>query len=48
MASIGDYWDEQAMCEIEELLKEHSYLFLHSFIEMKEIQGEQGEMKIEL
>jgi hypothetical protein len=48
MASIGDYWDEQIVERIIELLREYSDLFPTTFIEMKGIAEELGEMKIPL
>jgi hypothetical protein len=48
MASIGDYWDKQTIERIPELLREYSDLFPMTFIEMKGIAGELGEMKIPL
>jgi hypothetical protein len=48
MASIGDYWDEQIVESITELLREYNDLFPTTFIEMKGIAGELGEMKIPL
>jgi hypothetical protein len=48
MASIGDYWDEQTVESITELLHEYNDLFPTTFIEMKGIAGELGEMKIPL
>jgi hypothetical protein len=48
MANIGDYWDEQIVESIIELLREYSDLFPTKFIEMKGIAGELGEMKIPL
>ena len=48
MASIGDYWDEQTMDKITELLCKYSDLFPTNFTEMKGIAGELGEMKIPL
>jgi hypothetical protein len=48
MASIGDYWDEQTVERITELLREYSDLFPTTFTEMKGIAGELGEMKIPL
>ena len=46
MASIGDYWDEQTMESIIELLCEYNDLFPTTFTEMKGIAREIGEMKI--
>jgi hypothetical protein len=48
MASIGDYWDEQTMTEIQALLWEYEDLFPKIFSEIKGIKGDLGEMKIEL
>jgi hypothetical protein len=48
MASIGDYQDEQTVESITELLHEYNNLFPTTFIEMKGIAGEIGEMKIQL
>jgi hypothetical protein len=48
MASIGDYWDEQIVESITELLHEYSDLFPTTFKKMKGIAGELGEMKIPL
>jgi hypothetical protein len=46
--SIGDYWDEQTVESITELLCEYIDLFLKKFTEMKGIEGELGEIKIPL
>jgi hypothetical protein len=48
MASIGDYWDEQTIESIIELLHEYSDLFPTTFTEMKGISGDLGEMNIPL
>jgi hypothetical protein len=48
MERIGDYWDEQTLERITELLREYSDLFLATFIEIKRIAGDLGEMKIPL
>ena len=37
MASIGDYWDEQTLERIVELLCEYSDMFPTNFIEIKSI-----------
>jgi hypothetical protein len=44
MASIRDYWDEQKVEIITELLREYSGLFPTTFTEMKCIAGDLGEM----
>ena len=46
MASIGDYWDEQTVESITELLRKYIDLFPTTFKKMKGIAGELGEMKI--
>jgi hypothetical protein len=48
IASIGDYWDNQIVERITELLREYSDLFPAMFSEMKGLAGELGEMKIPL
>jgi hypothetical protein len=48
MASIRDYWDEQTVEIIIELLHEYSVLFPTTFTKIKGIEGEIGEMKIPL
>jgi hypothetical protein len=48
MPSIGDYWDEQTIESIIELLCQYNDLFPTTFTEMKGIAGELGEMKIPL
>jgi hypothetical protein len=48
MANIGDYWDELTMERITELLHEYNDLFPMTFIEMKGISRELGEMNIPL
>jgi hypothetical protein len=48
MASIANYWDEQTVESITELLREYNDLFPTMFIEMKGIEREVGEMKISL
>lgn len=45
---IGDYWDEQTVCKITNLLHEYQDLFPTKFTEMKGIAGELGEMRIPL
>jgi hypothetical protein len=46
MANIGDYWDEQTVESIIELLREYSDMFPTMFTEIKDIAGELGETKI--
>ena len=48
MAGIGDYWDEQTVEKITELLHKYSGILPRTFIEMKGIAGELGDMKIPL
>jgi hypothetical protein len=48
MVNIGDYWDEQTLESIIELLHEYNDLFPTTFTEMKGTVGELGEMKIPL
>ena len=45
-ASVGDYWDEETMEKIMDLLHEFQYLLLINFSEMKGILGDLGEVKI--
>ena len=47
-ASVGDYWDEETMATITDLLHEFQYVFLMKFSKMKGILGDLGEMKIPL
>ena len=47
-ASVGDYWDEETMAKIMNLLHEFQDLFPTKFSEMKGILGDLGEMKIPL
>ena len=44
-ASVGDYWDEETMAKITDLLHEFQDLFSTKFLEMKGILGDLGEMK---
>ena len=44
-ASVGDYWDEETMTKIMNLLHEFQDLFSTKFSEMKGILGDLGEMK---
>ena len=46
--SVGDYWDEETMEKITDLLHEFEDLFPKNFSEMKGILGDLGEMKIPL
>ena len=46
--NIGDYWDEETMANIMDLLHEFQYLFPTKFSEMKGILGYLAEMKIPL
>jgi hypothetical protein len=48
MVNSGDYWDEQTLESIIELLREYNDLFPTTFTEMKGTVGELGEMKIPL
>lgn len=48
MATIGDYWDEEKVNQVVDLLKEYQDIFLMSFSKMKGILGELGEMHIKL
>ena len=48
MASIGDYWDDETVGHIVDLLQEYQDLFPTNFIEMKGILGDLGVMKIPL
>ena len=47
-ANIRDYWDEETMAKITDLLHEFQDLFLTRFSEMKGILGDLGELKIPL
>ena len=47
-SSVGDYWDEETMARIMNLLHEFQYLFLTKLLEMKGILGDLGEMKVPL
>lgn len=48
MAIIRDYWDEQIVNQVVDLLKEYQDIFPTSFSELKGIVGELGEMQIQL
>ena len=45
---IGDYWDDETVGKITELLHEFKDLFPTKFYEMKGIVGDLGEMNIPL
>jgi len=45
---IGDYWDEETVGKIIDLLHEYKGIFPTKFTKMKAIAGEVGEMKIPL
>jgi hypothetical protein len=47
-AQIGDYWDEETVEKIEDLLGEYQDLFSTTFSKMKGIAIELGEMRIPL
>jgi hypothetical protein len=47
-ANIGDYWNDETMEKIADLLREYQDIFPTTFSEMKGIAGELGEMKIPL
>ena len=46
--NIGDYWDEETVAKITDLLHEYQDLFPTNFSKMKGIMGDLGEMKIPL
>ena len=46
--SVGDYWDEETMEKITDLLHEFQDLFQTNILEMKGILGDLGEMNIPL
>ena len=48
VASIGDYWDDETIRHIVDLLQEYQDLFPTKFIEMKGVLGDLGVMKIPL
>jgi hypothetical protein len=45
-ANIGDYWNDETVENIADLLRDYQDLFPTTFLEMKRIVGELGEMKI--
>ena len=47
-ATIGDYWDEEMVSKVTELLHEYQDLFPMKFSEMKGILGDIGVIKIPL
>jgi hypothetical protein len=47
-ANIGDYWNDETMEKITDLLREYQDIFPTTFSEMKGIVGELGEMNIPL
>ena len=47
-ASVGDYWDDETVSKIIELLHGYQELFPTNFSEMKGIIGDLGVMKIPL
>ena len=47
-ANIRDYWDDETVSKIKDLLHEFQDLFPTNFSEMKGIVGDLGEMKIPL
>ena len=47
-ANIGDYWDNEAVAKIVDLLHEYQNLLPTNFSEMRGIVRELGEMKIPL
>ena len=46
--NIGDYWDDETVGKITDLLHEFQDMFPTKFFEMKAIVGDLGEMKIPL
>jgi hypothetical protein len=46
MAIIGDYWDQETITQVVDLLKEYEDLFPISFLEMKGIARSFSAMKI--
>ena len=46
--SVEDYWDEETMAKITNLLHEFQYLFPTKFSKMKGILGDLREMKLTL
>ena len=48
MAKIGDYWNEEQMTEIVNLLKEFQDVFARDYKDLKDLVHEMGEMKIDI
>ena len=48
LAKIGDYWDDDTVGKIVELLTEYQDMFPTNFSELKGILGDLGVMKITL
>ena len=48
MAKIGDYWSEEQMTEIVNLLKEFQDVFARDYKDLKGLVHEMGEMKIDI
>jgi len=48
ITSVGDYWDEKTMTKIQARLWEYEDLFPNDFSELKGINIDLGEMRIEL
>lgn len=46
MAIIGDHWNEEKVSRVVDLLKEYQDIFPTTYLEMKGIARELGEMKI--
>ena len=48
LATIGDYWDDEMVSKVTQLLHEYQDIFPTKFSEMKGILGDIGVMKIPL
>ena len=48
LAKIGDYWDDETIGKVAELLTEYQDLFPIKFSELKEITWDLGVMRITL
>ena len=46
-SNIGDYWDEETVAKIKDLLHEYQHLFPTNVLDMKGILGDLGEMNHE-